>query len=53
MALKVFLFGPKVSGRMAPELPYVEDPGQANGMGSETIEIPLNQISQSRLLDEG
>ena len=52
-ALKVFLFGPRVSGPMAPELPYVEDPGPASGMGAETVEIPLSQISQSRLLDEG
>jgi hypothetical protein len=52
-ALKVFLFGPKVSGAMAPELPYVEAPGPADEAGAETVEIPLNQISQPGLLDEG
>ena len=51
-ALKVFLFGSELTGPMAPELPIVEDSPPATGQASGTIEIPLDQISQSRAFDE-
>ena len=47
-ALGVFLFGPKVTGAMAPELPFVEEEPPATAV----TEIPLDQVSGSRVLDE-
>jgi hopanoid biosynthesis associated radical SAM protein HpnH len=44
-ALKVFLFGSRLKGPMAPELPVVED-AASPAAGLETIEIPLNRIAK-------
>jgi hopanoid biosynthesis associated radical SAM protein HpnH len=46
-ALKVALFGPRLDGEMAPELPVV-DPQQPVGA---IAEVPLDQISRDRVID--
>ncbi|TDJ48704.1 MAG: adenosyl-hopene transferase HpnH [Gammaproteobacteria bacterium] len=46
-ALQTFLFGPRLTGPMAPELPYVEPEGGID------IEVPLDQITRARALDGG
>ena len=51
-ALGVYLFGSRLNGPMAPELPVVsETPSEPPAAGH--IEIPLEQIAGSRALDEG
>jgi hopanoid biosynthesis associated radical SAM protein HpnH len=47
-ALKVFLFGPRITGEMAPELPALESPAT----GPVTIDIPLENISRKSALED-
>ena len=51
-ALGVYLFGSRLTGAMSPEIPAVEDPLVPE---TETtgVEIPLDQIAPSRIMDEG
>ena len=46
-ALKVALFGPRLDGEMAPELPVVEPEQPAAAI----VEVPLEQISRDRVTD--
>ncbi len=48
-ALKVFWFGSRLTGPMAPELPIVEPVEPGHGI----TEIPLDQVTRARVLDEG
>lgn len=50
-ALAVFMFGPRLNGPMAPELPAVEEPPQAV-IDAANIELPLDQIAPRRAMDE-
>jgi len=49
-ALGVYLFGSRLNGPMAPELPVVSDQPLAE---TGKVEIPLEQIARSRAMDEG
>jgi hypothetical protein len=51
-ALKVALFGPKVAGPMAPELPftYTEAPGAASPLPA-VISIPVGDVQRIGLDD--
>jgi hopanoid biosynthesis associated radical SAM protein HpnH len=49
-ALGVYLFGSRLNGPMAPELPVVSDQPLAE---TGQVEIPLEQIARSRAMDEG
>lgn len=46
-ALQTFLFGPRLTGPMAPELPYVEHEA------GTSIEVPLEHMSRTPALREG
>jgi hopanoid biosynthesis associated radical SAM protein HpnH len=46
-ALKVALFGPRLDGEMAPELPVVEPEQPVAAI----VEVPLDQISRERVID--
>ena len=50
-ALRTFLFGPRLEGEMAPELPYAptETPAAAPGV---TAEVPLEQLTRPGALDD-
>lgn len=50
-ALRNFLFGPRLSGPMAPELPYAPDP--ATESAGVVAEVPLEQLGRTRALDDG
>jgi hopanoid biosynthesis associated radical SAM protein HpnH len=53
-ALKVFVFGSRLSGPMAPELPVVEESEPVAAAGLETLEIPLvERVPRARALDKG
>ncbi len=47
-ALQVFLFGPKLSGAMAPELPYAPDEATTKVVA----EVPLDRLGRPRALDD-
>jgi len=49
-ALQTFLFGPRLSGEMAPELPYAGE-NQATP-GGIVAEVPLEQLGRARALDD-
>jgi len=52
-ALKAFLWGPRVKGPMAPELPAVETSPGGPGAEADGISIPVDQITRSRVCDDG
>ncbi len=47
-ALQVFLFGPKLSGAMAPELPYAPDEATTKVVA----EVPLDRLGRPGALDD-
>ena len=49
-ALKVFLFGPRITGPMAPELPAVNTP--VTDDSPATINVPLETITGARALED-
>jgi len=51
-ALGVYLFGSRLTGPMAPELPVVDDHPLVDSE-DDNVEIPLEQIARPHVLDEG
>ncbi|MFQ5636230.1 MAG: adenosyl-hopene transferase HpnH, partial [Gammaproteobacteria bacterium] len=50
-ALQTFLFGPRLNGPLAPELPLAPS-GRTPAAAGAVIEVPLDQLGHPRVLDD-